>query len=616
MKTDFLRRIPLRTKLGLIIVIFFCIPFLIIGLIWNHLSIRSIEQNTVDANQLLVTQINSRLDVYFYDLERDNLPLLTHPLILRFLQLNQQGAYEYIEVTSKIVRELFPTITYSRPEIYNFTVYSAHSNLIVSSSFADNTRSRMSLIMDRIGAYENFKIIGFSWSKSVPIITVARRILDSSSRNTIGMLIMDLRILEISAFFKDIKLGESGFIWIADADGKFIYHPDKNNLGQAVETGYTRQFARSAKGYFMDNRFGENKLLIYERSPMTDWILVSEVPLHELTSNLLQLRTITVIMGVLLIVSALVIVGGFSLSLTNSLLHLQKLMKRAEIGDLSVAAPEHHKYYDEMSSLNRGFNKMVRELGRLIQVVHIAQLKEKEAQIRQRDTLIQVMQSQINPHFLYNTLELINSHAIVQNADLISKMATSLADLFRYSVSNSKHIVTLAEEIDHIQTYLDIQQERFELLRVHVDFRDKHLLHSVLCVKLSLQPIVENAFIHGYERQELEPEYIAIHGWSEGDCYKVKIIDKGGGMPGELMDRFNDHFANISTQELIDKDIDLKVRGIGLWNVHKRLRLSFGEPCGLHIARSDTQGTHIDMTLRLRKVESESEVLPVEPSTI
>ncbi len=608
MKPDYLRRIPLKTKLGLIIVIFFCFPFLILGLIWNNLSARSIEQNTVDSNQLLVTQINSRLNAYFFDLEKDNLPLLTHPLILTFLNLDKKDVYGYYEVTNQITRQLFPTVTFSRLDIYNFSIYSTNNHLVVSSNFEENMEERIKEIRGKIDKSENFKIIGSSWSRSIPIITVARRILDSSSQVTIGMLVIDLKINEISAFFNNIKLGDSGFIWIADGNGQIIYHPEKNNFGKTVETNYSKQFISKTKGYFIDKSSGVKKLLIYERSPVTNWILVSEVPLKELTGNLLQLRNITIVIGILLIFSALVIVGGFSLSLTNSLLHLQKLMKRAEIGDLSVTAPEHHHYYNEMNSLNRGFNKMVRELGRLIEVVHIAQLKEKEMQIRQRDTLIQIMQSQINPHFLYNTLEIINSHAIIQDAKLISRMATSLADLFRYSVNNSKYIVPLQDEIEHITTYLIIQQERFDQLKVDMNFREKHLLKEVPCVKLSLQPIIENAFIHGYERQELESEYIAVHGWREDDCYKVRIIDKGGGMSQELVEQFNDHFLNITNKELIDKDINLVVRGIGLWNVHKRLRLSFGEPYGLYIISSGAQGTQIEMTLPLDKGHLESGV--------
>jgi two-component system sensor histidine kinase YesM len=152
----------------------------------------------------------------------------------------------------------------------------------------------------------------------------------------------------------------------------------------------------------------------------------------------------------------------FSFRLTRSLSLLRRLMKSAENREWTVQAPEDR--HDEIGGLYRSFNHMVNEIRRLIEVVHASKLKEKELQLKQQSAMMQAMQSQINPHFLYNTLEAINSHAIVEGVMPISKMATALADLFRYSVQSSSETVSLKEELDHVKTYMDIQKERFPYL--------------------------------------------------------------------------------------------------------------------------------------------------------
>lgn len=594
MSANYIRGIPLKVKLVIVISLFFCFPFLLLGMIWNTIAGDSMERNAAESNLLLIGQINDRLDDYFFDLEKNNLSMLTHPLILKFLSLDGRDAYELYATSNQISQQLFPGITYGRTDIHNFSVFTAN-RLIVSSSEGPNNEARFTELMRNIKDTENFKIVEANWLDSIPILTVARRILDSSSRITLGMFFIDLKIYETSAFFKNIKLGESGFIWIADSNGKTIYHPNKQNFGQQVSAGLFEQFLNNKQGFFIDKSSGVKKMVIYDHSPVTNWYLVSEVPVRELTGNLLHLRNITIFISLLLILLALILLGGFSLTITNPLLQLQKLMKRAEIGDLNIIAPE-HKYYVEIHSLSRGFNQMVQELQRLIGVVHTAQLNEKEAQIRQRDTLIQVMQSQINPHFLHNTLEIINSYAVVKGVRPISEMATALSDLFRYSVNNVRTLVSLDEEIAHIKTYLVIQHTRFESLRVTFDIRDAYLLKQVRCIRLTLQPIIENAFIHGYEEAELEPESITISGWIEGDHYKISIADKGIGMAQEIRDRFNQYFARHTEKQLIDEDAGL-FQGVGIWNVHKRLRLTFGEPFGLFISEADIQGTEIIITL-------------------
>lgn len=588
------RDIPLKAKFIIVTVVFFCLPFLIFGLIWNTIAGQTIERNAVEPNQLLLGQINDRLNRYFFDLEKESLSLLAHPLVVKFLSLDGRDAYELFSISNQMAQLVFPSIAHSRADVYNFTILNSNG-LIAASNSGPNNEERFMELMGRIGESEHFKIVDVDWLDSIPILTVARRIFDMSSRTTKGMFFIDLKIYEVSSFFKGITLGDSGFISISDANGKIVYSPSKDRFGLQVSPEWYDQLLTNKQGFFVDETSGVKTLITFNHSPVTNWYVIAEVPLHELTGNLLYLRNITVLFSILLLLLAFILFGGFSLTITKALLRLQKMMKRAEMGDLRVVAPE-HKYYIEIHSLYRGFNQMVLELNRLIEAVHSAQLNEKEAQLRQRDTMIQVMQSQINPHFLHNTLEIINSYAIVQGVEPISRMATALSDLFRYSANNTRTIVTLQEELSRIKTYLSIQRIRFEKLKVEISIQERHVLKRVRCIRLTLQPIVENAFIHGYEAAERLPEFIAIRGWKEEHRYCIAVSDRGGGMPRPLREQFNRHFSSCSESQLIKLNGDV-FPGVGLWNVHKRLRLTFGEPFGLSIARSDETGTDIVVAL-------------------
>jgi two-component system sensor histidine kinase YesM len=241
---------------------------------------------------------------------------------------------------------------------------------------------------------------------------------------------------------------------------------------------------------------------------------------------------------------------------------------------------------------------MVGEIQRLIVEIQHSRQKEIEMELRQRESALLVMQSQINPHFLYNTLEIMNSYAIIEGVKPISRMATSLADIFRYSIGYPQQSVTLKEELRYISTYLEIQQERFKTLRVELNFQEEDL-PGVLALRLMIQPLVENVFKHGYERHRVKPTYIGITGERSEDGYILRIEDEGKGMDNELKKEYNLAFNNEVNQR---SDSGVITNGssesIGLWNVHQRIRLSFGSPYGLYITKSNETGTVVEMKLK------------------
>jgi two-component system sensor histidine kinase YesM len=599
----------MHVKLAILVLGFVCIPFLVSGAIWYERSTRIIENNAIHYSRQIVEQVNDNLDSYFVELDTITSPVLTSPLVSQFLSMKDADSYDMYVMKRRIENELFLNILSVRTDIINISIVTDDG--LVVSSFED--RGSLEAYRTYKGkrsenrTFKNFNIEGVRSMSSSKVLTITRDMLDLSKNQYRAMLIIDLNYKVIPGMLQNVKLGESDLIWVMDAEGKLIYHPDEQLLGKPageVMPTFSETVGDRKNGYFIDRdsgggfrMSGGKRLVIYDDLNTTGWMIVDELPVKELIGSLINLRYLTLMIGVVLIVLVIAAVGTFTFSLTRSLLLLQKLMRKAEAGNLDVRAPEHRGR--EIGSLYRSFNNMVAEIKRLIDVVHTAELKQKEMEIKQMESSLLIMQSQINPHFLYNTLEVVNSYAIEANVRPISKMVTSIAKMFRYNVGNPQKTVTLLEELQHIQTYLAIQKERYEGLVIEWDIDEAETM-QVSTVRLIMQPLVENAFHHGYEDHGRKPGYLRITGGFNENRYVLSVIDKGDGMPPETMDRLNRLFTEVSVAQMV-RQTSLQEKNLGLWNVHSRLRLTFGERYGVYISESGPNGTQMDITLPGRK---------------
>lgn len=296
---------------------------------------------------------------------------------------------------------------------------------------------------------------------------------------------------------------------------------------------------------------------------------------------------ISVIIGVLLVSLLLAII--LSLTLVRPVRKLHGLMKKVEKGDLNVHFPVRSK--DEISRLGLGFNKMITSLSSLIQEVYVIRLDKMQSELKQKEAMIMAMQSQINPHFLYNTLEAINCHAIVNNVPSVSRMSQALADFFRYSIEKQEVIVPLFKEVRHVETYLEIQYQRRPDIDVHIQI--PVLLKPCPIIKLTLQPLIENAFIHGF-RGDRDYRLTVRAEASEQVCL-IHVEDNGEGMELAALEHLNEQFVQDSGMAALD-DGSMST-GIGLINVHQRLQMQFGPSSGLRLQPSASGGLRVTATV-------------------
>lgn len=598
--------LTINQRLFVLIIVFIGLPFFLLGSFWYQSSTEAIEKFAVDTNKRIIEQTNVSLDSYINNLENSTYPFIHNPQIQQFLSAQPLTPYQYFQLAKKVEDDLFAQMIYGRSDIIGISLVAGNKRQITDYEQAPGLlnmteiRKRNLSYLSRMDQLSDFQILGLSKVGPTPSLTIARKLYDNSSFLYKGLLVVDLNLQQIGAICTNDSLG--GFnVWIMGSEGQIIYHPDSSLIGTEVEESLRRRLeSRSSSSFFrhQDPASPAEKMVIHEQSRIAGWTVVADLPLSSLIGNLITQRNYSLAAAAILIGISLALVGGFSLSLTRPLVMLQKLMARVEKGDFVLPAKTHSFRNNEMRAVFHSFYRMTDELKRLIREVHTSQLKERELIIKQKESALRSMQSHINPHFLYNSLEIINSYAIADNHMEISRMTRALAHMFRYNISHAGSIVLLREEIAHIQAYLELQQARFRKLEVELNV-DERFVTRVQAVRLTLQPIVENVFIHGYRGRK--PRYIGISARAEGSCFVIVIRDEGNGMPPEKLTRIRRALQSAvypGGDPHAEETQGEATSGIGIMNVHERLALTFGAGYGLQLIHSaPDEGTVFEIRL-------------------
>ena len=294
------------------------------------------------------------------------------------------------------------------------------------------------------------------------------------------------------------------------------------------------------------------------------------------------------LMIIIIIIVAFLFAFLFSKSITEPISKLVKYTQYIREGkfDQSVKVKGPH----EIIILSDAMNSMSNKLSKIINQNYILSLREKEARLN-------ALQSQINPHFLYNTLNTIGMLAEIANIPTIAKAAQALSDMFRYNIKSTSKLVSIREELEHVDNYLCIQNIRYDNA-IQYQFNIPEEILGYKTIKFVLQPIVENAIYHGLELKKGEKK-ITITAQRKEDLIILWVEDNGLGIPHHKLESLQ---KNLDSFEYIEKysvgSLNVKSE-IGLINVHQRIRIYYGEPCGLQIQSEQNIGTTVQICLKL-----------------
>lgn len=418
----------------------------------------------------------------------------------------------------------------------------------------------------------------FSYKWVVPLSCAVE--LTRGKDTQMGVLLIGLKYQAISDIFSNVQLSESGYAYLMDGNGNLIYHPARQRIatGLATETNFSA--ATRPDGIYTEVKDGQARSLIIQGVGYTGWKVVGVVgqPGVSIGSGVDLLSTIVIFCAFF----ELLILMNFYLSkkLTDPIRSLEESVSRLE---QSMAG-----------SIYVGGTAETRELGGAVQQL-VDQMRKLTDDIvleheQKRKSELNALQSQINPHFLYNTLDTIVWMIENHRQEDAARAVTALARLFRISLSKGKNIISLRDELEHVRNYLLIQELRYKnKFRYQIDAEDA--AWDLATIKLVVQPIVENAIYHSMDFMDGDG-VIAIHAAVSEGTLSITVADNGLGMPPEVV-------ARLLAGEAPPLGSS-RGSGIGLKNVQDRIRLYFGPQYGVCIESEPDEGTRV--TLRMPAV--------------
>ncbi|MFB7815878.1 sensor histidine kinase [Paenibacillus chitinolyticus] len=570
------------------------------------------KQNRLHMNQILTNALH-HTDVYVKSYDRLTISLLTNRDIKKFVDLPPvPEPYDYYKFWSTIRETALQPIFIRNPEIVSMYAISFAGNGIYgySNDQAEGTYPRE----QTLGQLERLKnvtepdgTLSITTDSIVPamngnVIRLSRQIKGLQSAEYKGILAVEIRSNDLSMLWKGIDLGEGGYFFIVNDKGEMIYQPSKDGVGpqalpellpRIVHSGETASFEHKGPG-------GEERLYMSRKSSYSGWNLVVSMPLSELKKPVTAIRTTTILIGLFTLAIAVALAYRFGRSITRPILVLIQGMRQTEQGKWSTVPLPNRR--DEITELMQRYNLMVGRLSELVEQVYEGELKQQKTQLERQQAEFQALQLQINPHFLYNTLETIVCYAVVQDSEEISEIVKSMAYMLRYSVQTNLEEITVANELNHVLNYMIIlkhrQDREFEL---DVAVPPQFLLKKM--VRLTLQPLIENVFQHAFPDGLEDHHWIRIDAGEESGMFWISVEDNGTGMTRETLENLQ---SKLKTQQLTDasaaEGLEESGRGgIGVLNVHRRIQLVFGAEFGLCVESEPGIGTKMTMIMPVSK---------------
>ena len=541
----------------------------------------SIFENSSEYTHTIIQQMNQNIDSYIDYMENIAYLISSNEDVQDYLfdeTVDNEGRYRILNQ--------FRTILDSRSDIRNVGIISKNGRMLINDGSKSvnqdldlNTQEWYSkALKSPNGPILTSSHVQHIISGERPwVITLSRGIRDrSGSGEKEGVFFIDLNYSAISELCDQSTVGTKGYAFILDAKGNIVYHPQQQQLYNELQTENISLIMDADKDTVLTDTGNNGKLYSISRSDKTGWTVVDCTNVRELLSKSRQAQSVYVLTAIVLVIVALLFSRFMARSITLPIQKLRDSMKKVQEGDFSVSDVVVDSR-NEIGSLTKSFDVMTHRIQELMeQNVHEQEEKRKSE--------LKALQSQINPHFLYNTLDSIIWMAEGKKNEEVVLMTASLARLLRQSISNEDEVVPIANEVEYARGYLTIQKMRYkDKLEFRIDV-DPSILYIPL-IKLVLQPIIENAIYHGLKYKESKGLLI-VKGFMKDGNAVLQVIDDGVGMDEETLSHIYDkHKVNYHSN------------GVGVYNVQKRLKLYYGDDYGITYESEKGKGTTATITI-------------------
>lgn len=570
-----------RTTMLFLFSLLIVITMVIFLLISVNYTKKTVLENSTDYAYRLVRQVNRDIDSYIDYMENISSMVIQGGDVQNYLFAKMpRGDKE--EAYSRIITQ-FNTVVETRQDISNIAVVTPEREYIINDG-KDTLNENVAL--QDVEWYEEAlngekSILTSSHVQHVIrnnykwVVTLSKGIINPATGKNGGVFFIDLNYKLLKDLCENNSLATNSYLFIMDESGKIIYHPKQQLLYNGLMEERTDQVLGCGSDHFVAQEDGGGKLYTISVSEKTGWRVVGVADISELMRDKKDTEYVYMLTAAALLCIAMILATFFATAITRPIKELKESMKEVEKGNFHTDVPIRSD--SEIDSLGNSFNLMTARIRRLMEQ-NIYEQEEK------RKSEMKALRSQINPHFLYNTLDSIIWMAEGGKNKEVVRMTSALARLLRQSISNDNERIPLEKEIDYAGSYLTIQKMRYkDKLEYEIEVEEEIKKEEV--INLILQPLVENAIYHGIKYKGSKG-LIKIVGYGEEDRIILKIIDNGIGMDGETL------------KGIFDKSKESEGKnGVGIHNVQTRIGLYYGAEYGLHFESVPGEGTTVTITI-------------------
>ena len=544
---------------------------------------QSVFENSSLYTQTIIQQMNQNIDSYIDYMENTSYLVSSNEDVQKYLF----GDTADSEARDRILSQ-FETILDSRSDILNLGIIAENGRMLINNGQRLTNQDLdihsqewyTNALEGRESVYLTSSHVQHIISGERPwVITLSRGIRNKemgTGQEKEGVFFIDLNYSAISELCDQSMVGNQGYAFIVDADGNIVYHPQQQQLYNELQTENIDLVMNAGSDIVTWGDGINKKMYSISRSEKTGWTVVDCVRVEELLRRSNEAQSIYVLVAIGLMAVALFFSRFVAKSITLPIQRLCDSMERVQEGDFSVSDIVVDSE-NEIGSLTKSFNVMTQRIHELM----AQNIREQEAK---RKSELKALQSQINPHFLYNTLDSIIWMAEGKKNEEVVLMTASLARLLRQSISNEDELVSIGQEIEYARGYLTIQKMRYkDKLEFWIEVEPSIL--NIRLIKLVLQPVIENAIYHGLKYKESRG-LLLVKGFMKNGNAVLQVIDDGVGMDQETLDHIYERHK-----------VDYHSNGVGIYNVQKRLQLYYGNEYGIVYESKPGEGTTATITI-------------------
>jgi two-component system sensor histidine kinase YesM len=558
------------------------LPVLTLGILGPYISARTIENETTSHTVQLIRQVTRNIESTVRYTESIISIVDANPDVQAFMAF-RGSALPFSPQARAATQQLLRSISDAHPEIAGILIVSA-DNRSLSNEIQPITRDPLTeeswyrKAIDNQGTVQllprpigrNLRSI-HEYSAD-EVVSIVKAVVDPGSHQVQGVVLIDMRLKIMEEILGDMTVGLGGFLFIVAPGGAIVYTPVNPIVYRVrdewLDTPRTSVVRRIKGAYYQ---------IVSQGSDYTQWKTVGVFPLNEIMSQVSTIRYYSVIIAVITVLVALIVAVFFSNGIARPVIELRSLMKEAEEGNLAVRFDG--RQGDEIGHLGKSFNTMIEEVQKLIALVYREQQSKREAELR-------ILQEQIKPHFLYNTLDTIQWMAQEHGAQDIVQVVGALTSLFRIALSRGKEMIPITDEMEHVRSYLIIQKARYEDKFDFTLSTEEEAL-SCMVLKLTVQPLVENAIYHGIKERRGHGS-ILVEALRRDGMLVLRVSDDGVGMTPAKLEEVR---ALLTVAHPHGEGLE----GYGIHNVHERIQLSFGTQYGLRFDSAPGRGTTVEI---------------------